>query len=374
MSTSGVTFVNTEEEKKKFLEFQYDHYKADTYFVPPLRMDQKKLLSTEKNPFFNNAEMALFIAEHNGQIAGRISAVVDHRFNEYHGRKTGHFGFFECIDHQPTANLLFRVAEDWLKEKGMEDVLGPASPGMMDMIGFLVDGFEKDPYILMPYSKPYYEKLVTAAGYEQEMDLLAFLVDKDNVALDRVERAKQIVFRRNPGLVIRPVVLKEMDKEVEIIRAIYNDTWKHNWGFLPLTQEELAATAQDFKMILDPDFAHIAEIDGEPVAFSVGIPDLNILFKKMNGNLFPFGIFRLLLGRRKIKRYRTALMGVLPEVQGRGIDALLHQAAIEKGLGKGYTESELSWVLGNNHEMIRTAEKIGARLDKTYRMYSKKLA
>jgi len=373
MSMSGVTIVTTDDEKKKFIEFQYDHYRADEFFVPPLRMDQKKLINTTKNPFFNNAEIALFIAEHEGKIAGRISAVIDHRYNEYHGTKTGHFGFFECIDHQPTADLLLRVAEDWLKDKGMKEVLGPASPGMMDMVGFLVDGFDKDPYILMPYTKPYYEKLVVTAGYEQAMDLLAFIVDKDSVDIKRGERAKQIVLRRNPGLVIRPANLKKIKEEVEIIRLIYNETWKENWGFLPLTKEELAASAEEFKLILDPDFTHFAEIDGKPVAFSLGLPDLNILLKKMNGNLFPFGIFKLLFGRGKIKRYRTALMGVMPEVQGRGIDALLHQAAIEKGLKRGYTESELSWVLGNNPDMIRTAEKIGGRLDKTYRMFSKKL-
>lgn len=370
---SGVTIVTTDGEKKKFVEFQYDHYKNDEFFVPPLRMDQKKLINTQKNPYFNNAEIALFIAEHEGKIAGRISAVVDHRYNGYHKSKTGHFGFFECIDHQPTADLLLRVAEDWLRDKGMEDVLGPASPGMMDMVGFLVDGFDKDPYILMPYTKSYYEKLVTNAGYESAMDLLAYIVDKDTVDIERGERAKQIVLRRNPNLVIRPVNLKKIKEEVEIVREIYNVTWKDNWGFLPLTKEELAATAEEFKFILDPDFAHIAEVDGKPVAFSIGLPDLNLIFKKMNGNLFPFGIFQLLLGRKKIKRFRTALMGVLPEVQGRGIDALLHQAAIEKGLAKGYTESELSWVLGNNPDMIRTAEKIGGRLEKTYRMFSKKL-
>tara|TARA_R110000868_G_scaffold1211_7_gene9444 strand:+ start:15960 stop:17075 length:1116 start_codon:yes stop_codon:yes gene_type:complete len=370
---SGVTIVTTEDEKKKFIEFQYDHYKTDGFFVPPLRMDQKKLINPKKNPFFNNAEMALFIAEYDGEIAGRISAVVDHRFNEYHNSKTGHFGFFECIDHQPTADLLLRVAEDWLRDKGMIDVLGPASPGMMDMIGFLVDGFDKDPYVLMPYTKPYYEKLVTSAGYEQEMDLLAYIADKYTADLERSKKAKAIVLKRNPGIKIRPVNLKKINEEVEIVRAIYNETWKNNWGFLPLTKEELAATAEDFKLILDPDLAHIAELDGKPVAFSIGLPDLNVIFKKMNGNLFPFGIFKLLFGRRKIKRYRTALMGVLPEVQRKGIDALLHQAAIEKAFPKGIYESELSWVLANNPDMIRTAERLGAKLDKRYRMFSKKL-
>lgn len=373
MSSSGVTIVTTDAERKEFVEFLYTHYKNDLYFVPPLRMDQKKLISTEKNPFFENAEIALFVAEHNGKPAGRISAVVDHRFNEHHNEQTGFFGFFECIDHQPTSDLLFRVAEDWLRDKGMKKVLGPASPGMMDTIGVLVDGFEKYPYIMMPYSKPYYDKLISEAGYRGAMDLLAYIIDKEMLSAERMERATEIVKKRNPGLKIRPVNLKKIKEEVEIVRNIYNEAWKDNWGFLPLTKAELADTAENFKLILDPDLAHIAEIDGKPVAFSIGIPDLNEIFRTMNGNLFPFGIFKLLLRRRKIKRYRTALMGVLPEYRGRGLDAVVTQAAIDKALARGIDTSELSWVLADNIGMQRVAERLGARVDKTYRMYEKDL-
>jgi hypothetical protein len=177
MSITGITIVTTDEERKKFLEFPYTHYAGNQNFVPPLRIDQKKLIDQKKNPYYNNAESVLFLAEHNGKIAGRISATVDHRYNKQHNSKTGHFGFFECIDHQPTSDLLFRVAEDWLRDKGMEDVLGPASPGMMDVIGVLVEGFDKDPYLMMPYGKPYYAKLIENAGYHIDMELLAFIIN-----------------------------------------------------------------------------------------------------------------------------------------------------------------------------------------------------
>lgn len=373
MNTTGITIVTTDDEKKKFLEFPYTHYQNDPHFVPPLRMDQKKLIDTKKNPFYQNADIALFIAEHNGKIAGRITATVDHRFNEYHNTKTGHFGFFECIDHQPTANLLFRVAEDWLRDQGMTKVLGPASPGMMDMIGFLTEGFDRDPFVMMPYSKPYYTKLVENCGYEVEMELLAFMISQDDVASDRMKRATEIVHKRNPGLSFRQVNMKRIKDEVEIVREIYNQAWKDNWGFLPLTKAELQSTADDFQLILDADVAHIAEIDGRPVGFSISIPNLNVLFKTMNGNLFPFGIFKLLFGRKKIGELRTALMGVLPEYQGRGIEALLNQRTIERGKTKGYDRSEISWVLNNNVDMIRVAERLGASVDKKYKMYRKAL-
>lgn len=373
MNTNGVTIVTTDKEKKEFIEFPYTHYSATENWIPPLRRDQKKLLDTQKNPYFQNAEMALFIAEHNGKIAGRISAVVDHRYNEYHGTKTGHFGFFECIDNQETANLLFRVACDWLKEKGMEDVLGPASPGMMDTIGLLVDSFDKDPFILMAYNKNYYEKLVLEAGFEPDMDLLAFMIYKRDVDMTRIDRAMEIVRKRIPDITFRPVNLKKINTEVEIIREIYNQAWKDNWGFIPLTKEELAATAKEFKMILDPGFAHIAEIKGRPVAFSIALPDFNQVLKTMDGNLFPFGFIKILRGKKKIDQVRTVLMGVLPEYRGKGIDALLHQRSIEYGANNNVTTSELSWVLGNNTDMIRVAERLGGKLDKTYRMYKKKL-
>lgn len=373
MNTNGVTIVTDNNELKKFLEFPYELYSENEFWVPPLRSEQKTLIDTKKNPYFLNAEQALFIAEHNGRTAGRVSAVVDRRYNDFHGTKTGHFGFFECIDNQQTADLLFRVACDWLKEKGMKDVLGPASPGMMDTIGVLVDGFDRSPYIMMPYNLPYYGQLIENAGFKAEIDLYAYIVDQEHVTSDRMNRAVDIVHRRNPGLVIRPVNLKKIHDEVEIVREIFNESWKDNWGFIPLTKEELEATAKDFKLILDPDFAHIAEIDGKAVAFSVALPDLNQVFKKMDGKLFPFGIFKLLFGRKKINRIRTALMGVMPEYRGRGIDALLHQKAIENGLKRNFNESELSWVLSTNADMIRVAERIGGKRDKTYRMYSKKL-
>ncbi|MEP1151924.1 MAG: GNAT family N-acetyltransferase [Balneola sp.] len=373
MNTNGVTIVTTDDERKKFIEFPYQHYADNDVWVPPLRMDQNKLIDPKKNPYFENAEMALFIAEHNGKIAGRISAVVDHRFNKHHGTKTGHFGFFECIDDQETANLLFRVASDWLREKGMKDILGPASPGMMDTIGLLVDGFDKQPYLMMPYNKPYYQQLIENAGFKEDMDLLAFVVDKKDIDLTRFQRALDLVYRRYPSLHIRKVNKRKLNEEVEIVRNIYNQAWKDNWGFLPLTYEELQHTAEDFKMILDTDFAHIAEIDGKPVAFSIALLDYNQIFKGMNGNLFPFGIFKFLFGKKKINRLRTALLGVVPEYRGKGIDAILTQKAIENGTRRELTISELSWVLGTNTDMIRLAERIGGKLDKTYKMYRKEL-
>lgn len=378
MSTStqrinGITLATTKSERKQFLDFPYEHYKGDEHWIAPLKMEQKKLIDTEDNPFYDNGEIALFLAEQNGEICGRIAAIQDRRYNEHHNNKTGFFGFFECIDDQSVANLLFKVAGDWLRERGHTDVLGPANPSMMDEVGILVDGFEYDPSIMMPYHKPYYDDLITGAGLTKEMDMYAFRVTQSTVNLDRMYRAEEIVRRRLPKLNIREVDTKNLDQEVEIVREIFNQSWSGNWGFIPLTKEELDELASDLKLILDPKVAHIAEVDGDPVAFSIALPDLNQALKHMDGTLFPTGIFKLLWHRRNINQIRTALMGVIPKYQGKGIDALLHKEAIINGREEGYNSSELSWVLESNKEMIRVAEKIGASIEKTYRMYSTEL-
>lgn len=370
---NGVTLATTKNERKQFINFPYEHYQDDEHWIAPLKMEQKKLIDRDKNPFYENGDIALFLAEQDGEICGRIAAIQDRRYNKHHGNKTGFFGFFECIDDKSVSQLLFKVAEDWLRERGHTDVLGPSNPSMMDEIGILVDGFEYDPSILMPYHKPYYDNLIQSCGLEKEMDMYAFRVTQATVALDRMYKAEEIVRRRMPKLRIREVDIDNLKEEVEIVRHIFNKAWSRNWGFVPLTKKELEELANDLKLILDPSIAHIAEIDNEPVAFSIALPDLNQALKHMDGTLFPTGIFKLLWYRREIDQIRTALMGVLPEYQGKGIDALLHKETIINGKEAGYKSSELSWVLQTNTEMIRVAEKIGAKIEKKYRMYSKEL-
>lgn len=370
---NGITLATTKSERKQFINFPYEHYADDEHWIAPLKMEQKKLIDKDSNPFYENGDIALFLAEQNGEICGRIAAIQDHRYNEHHDNKTGFFGFFECINDQSVANLLFKVAADWLRERGHTDILGPSNPSMMDEVGILVDGFEYDPSIMMPYHKPYYKDLVSNAGFNKAMDLYAFRVSQSTVNLDRMYRAEELVRRRIPKLNIREVDTKDLDNEVEIVRNVFNQAWSGNWGFIPLTKSELEDLASDLKLILDPKVAHIAEVDGEPVAFSIALPDLNQALKHMDGTLFPTGIFKLLWHRRNINQIRTALMGVIPKYQGKGIDALLHKEAILNGREVGYKSSELSWVLESNKGMIRVAEKIGAKVEKTYRMYSKDL-
>ncbi len=366
--------VSKPSEMKAFLNFPYKHYKNDANYVPPLYIQQRDLLNQKKNPFFRNADAAYFLAYKNGKVCGRIAAIVDFNWVEFQGSKTGFWGFFESVDEQDVATKLIESASYWLKEHEMEKMHGPINPGMMYELGLLVEGHDKPSFIMMPWSKPYYDGLVKNAGLKKIIDLLAYMVTKETVALDRIEKADRIVRHRIPNIRIRKVDIKNFETEAETIRQIFNSAWAENWGFNPVPKEEFDHIAKDLKLILDDDIAYIAEIDGRPVGFTVGLPDMNQVFiNNRNGRLFPFGIFKILLNKRKINRYRTALMGVIPEYRNKGIEALLNRAAILRGLEKGYVESELSWLLENNIDMIRVAEKIGGFLDKRYRIYGKEL-
>jgi GNAT superfamily N-acetyltransferase len=373
-NVNGISVVTEPSQMKAFLNFPYSLYESDSNWTPPLYIQQRDLLDRNKNPYFKDADAEYFIAERNGKMAGRIAAVINHSWIQHNKQQTGFFGFFECDDNPEIAKLLLDVASEWLKSRGMEKVIGPVNPGMMYEIGALVEGHDKPNVIMMPWTKPYYDNLLKGLGFEKEMDLLAYMVNKDTVSLERIDRAGEIVKKRIPGIEIRPVNLKKFDEEVIIIREIFNQAWATNWGFSPVGVEEFDHIAKDLKMLIDTDIASVAEINGKPVGFSVALPDLNVALSKLRrGRLLPFGIFKLLWYKRKITRIRTALMGVLPEYRGKGIDALLHRRTIKRGLAKGYVESELSWLLETNTEMIRVAERIGAFLDKTYRIYGKNL-
>lgn len=368
---NGIKAVETKDEISEFLKFPYAHYSDSKHWVAPLYIEEKKLIDTKKNPYFNDADISLFTAEKNGKVAGRIAAIENRAYNSYNKTNVGFFGFFECIEDESIAKLLFRIVDDWCKKRGLDGVMGPFNPGIMDTLGILIEGFDHDPSILMPYNKPYYDDLITKSGYKKEIDLLAFRVTKESVDKDRMLRAEEIVRRRLPGLKVRKVNLKNFDEEIRIIRDLFNSAWADNWGFYPIAEGIFRKIGKDLKTIVDTDMAHVAEVDGKPVAFSVALPDFNQALKKINGRLLPTGIFKLLYYSRKIDRIRTALMGVDPEFQGRGIDAVLHKEAIVNGLEKGYVSSELGWVLEDNTSMIRVAERIGGEVEKRYRIYRK---
>ncbi len=369
----GVAFVSTEEERRQFIDFPYRHYADDPVWVPPLKIQQKDLLDQKKNPFFKDADIALFLAYDNGKVAGRIAAIHNHAYNRHNNDTAGFFGFFECSQNQFVADLLFRVVRDWLRIRGCTKLLGPMNPGLLDEIGIQIDGFEHRPAIMMPHSKPWYDEIIQKTGLRKEMDLFAYRVLSSTVRVDRMDRALEIVKKRTPGIQVRKINLRKFDEEVRIIHDLFNKAWAKNWGFYEISLEMFVHLGKELKMIIDTDFAHVAEVDGKPVAFSIALPDYNQVFAKMDGTLFPTGLIKLLWYRRKINTIRTALMGVIPEYKGRGIDALLTRESIVNGLGRGFVSSEVGWLLETNTDILRVAERIGGYKEKTYRMYGQSL-
>ncbi len=361
--------VTTRRQMKRFITFPLRLYDADSLYVPHLIVERKEFFSSE-NPAFEFTDPAYFLAFDSGRIVGRISAHVNARHNRHAGEKAGFFGFLESVQDFAVAAALLEKAEEWLRQRSMQVVRGPLNFSTNHECGMLVDGFDDPPAIMMPYNKTYYPSFMERAGYLKAKDLVAYdCLDEDGVP-PFLERFAMRAAERY-GLVCRPIDKRFFEEDVRTAFRIYNEAWSDNWGFVPMTEAQFRFAAKGLKQVLDPDLAFIAEADGEPVGFSLSLPDYNPLFKKMKGRLLPFGIFIFLLGRRRLERIRTLTLGVVPEFRRRGVESLLIYHTYTGGVKKGYHRGEFSWVLEDNVLLRRAVERIGARAYKTYRIYEK---
>jgi GNAT superfamily N-acetyltransferase len=384
MASSEVRIVPvmTHEQRREFAKFPWRVYENDPNWVPPIFMDRLTLLDPEKHPFWEHAELQLFLAVRDEEVVGTISAHINHRHNEVFKDKVGFFGFFEAIDDDAVAQALFDAASAWLRERGYEAIRGPENPSQTDSTGLLVDGFDMPPVILMTYNPRYYPGLVERAGFEKAQDLYAWdilttIFDLDVQKLPRkfLRVAEQAHKREN--LVVRNVDMKRFDEEVELVKHVYNKAWEENWGFVPLTDHEIDHFAQEMKPILDPDLVHLAFVDGEPVGVSLGLPDVYqaMIKARPQPNVWslPWILLKFLWHRRKINTLRLWALGVVPEYRALGIDAVFVVETARKAFAKGYQRCEMSWILESNDMMNRIIERIGGRLYKTYRIYEKPL-
>lgn len=376
MKDIKIVTVESESDKRKFIDFPYDLHANERNWVEPLRFDVRNNLDTKKNPFYRHAKLKLWLAIADGKIAGRIGGIINDNHNSFHNEKTGFFGFFECVNDARVAAALFEKAEEFAATEGMDTLRGPVNPSTNDETGVLVQGFESPPVILMPYNPPYYADLIENCGFSKAKDLYALDIRReviqDEKMMSKLERITDMICKRE-GITYRNVNLKDFKNEVQKLREIYNDAWERNWGFVPMTREEFEHVAANLKLAVDPDFARFAEKDGKPIGFLLALPDLNIATKGLNGKLFPFGIFRFLANKKKINRLRVIIMGVKKEYQKMGIDAGFYRDVIKMGHQKNYTGAEISWVLEDNFAMLQASEKLGAEKYKTYRVYDKKL-
>ncbi|HEX7050395.1 MAG TPA: hypothetical protein VF188_09360 [Longimicrobiales bacterium] len=365
--------VRTGTELRRFIHLPWRIYADDPAWVPPLLMDVKSVLDRKKHPFHRHADAEYFLAWRGDEVVGRIAAVVNHRHNEFHGEKTGFFGFFECLDDPDAAGALLERAEAWLRERGQERVRGPLSFSTNEEmgLGLLIDGYAKPPVVMMAHTPRYYPRLVESAGYAKCKDLLAYWLDGPKPPERLVQGVRRL--ERKEGIRIRPLDMRQFKAEVGRIKEIYNSAWERNWGFVPMTDEEFEHLAHQLKPVVNPRLCLLAEVRGEPVGFSVALPDYNQVLKHLNGRLFPFGIIKLLWYRRKIDAARVLTLGLKPGYRRMGLDAMLYLRTFEEGVAAGYTRAECSWILEDNWEMRRGLERLGARIYKTYRLYEKTL-
>jgi GNAT superfamily N-acetyltransferase len=380
MTSSSVEVrpVTSRADRKAFLDLPHELYRNDPAWVPPLYMEQRELITPGKNPFFEHAEAALFLAWQGGRPVGRISAQVDREFLRIHQENIGFFGFFESIDDQKVADALLGAAEQWLRQRGMTAVRGPFTLSINEYAGLLIEGFDTPPFIMMVHSLPYYQGLVEKAGYQKAKDLIAFRYDPQMPIPEMSAEAADEV-AKEPGLRVREVDKRNLLSELKIVLDIFNQAWSKNWGFVPLTENEVKKAAKDLGLILEPKLALIAEVNGEPAAICIGLPDLNEAIRDLGGRLFPFGFFKL-LWRTKVRRLngiRLTLLGVLPKFRGsalgRGLSVLLYVMAHRRGQALGSKRGECSWTLEDNEKINRGIELMGGVPYKKYRVYEKAL-
>jgi GNAT superfamily N-acetyltransferase len=358
-----------------FVDLAWRINSADPAWVPPLRMSVEAALDRRKHPFHRHADVAYFVAERDGRTVGRVAAIVNHLHNRFHSDRTGFFGLFEAENDGATSAALIDAAGEWLGKRGMDRMRGPVNFSTNEEVaspGVLVEGFETSPAIMMSHNPRYYPELMEAAGLSKVKDLYAFWFGDPQLPA-RLERSLDRILR-HADATIRPLDLGRFADEIEVIKKIYNAAWSSNWGFVPMSDAEFDHMAKEFRPVVDPELCLIAESRGEPVGFSLALPDLNQALKHLpDGRLLPFGIFRLLWHKRKIHSMRVITLGFKPGFQHLGLGAALYLRTWQTGLARGYDRGEASWILEDNLSMVRPIEKLGGRIYRTYRLYEKDL-
>jgi hypothetical protein len=335
-----------------------------------------KLLNEEKNPFYKHARIKLFFAQFEGKIVGRIAAITNQSHNDIHQDNIGFFGFFECVDNQQVANELFKTAEEWLKKEGKDAIRGPLNPSINDELGLLVEGFEDSPRILMTYNPKYYSNLIEKYGFAKVKDLFAYKLQYKKFASEKLKRMQGIV-RERFQITVRPVDFKHKDqfrKDIDLIKDIYNKAWQPNWGFVKLNDDEFEFLANDLKQIAWPSLAFLAYVKGVPAGFHLGLPDLNQVFKYNRSGSMLGAAWNMLTKKKQITWMRIIILGVLPEFQKNGVDAVLYWESAERSNLVHLNDAEASWILEDNEMMNKgLTVTMDGELYKKYRIYEKKI-
>jgi GNAT superfamily N-acetyltransferase len=370
MSDLIIHRVKTRRQQRQFLEFPWELYQGDPNWIPPLRSNQKELVGYKPHPFYERNSIQTFIAMRGDEVCGRIAAILNHGHNVRYNERRGFFGFFECRNDQEAANGLFDAVKRWFADQGVYNLRGPANPSQNYELGLLIQGFDSQPTFMMTYNPPYYERLIENYGFRKTQDLYAFWghIDMLPAISDKLRPvAEQIVERYNVKL--RSLDRSRFKEDVRLFLSIYNRSLMNTWGFVPMTPGEVEHMAEGLRHLIVPEMTIAAEIDGQVVGASFGLPDYNPRIKDIDGRLFPFGFLRLLRNKRSIKKIRLISTNVIPEYQRYGIGLVLMQGLVPKAMEWGLQEAEFSWVLESNSLSYGALKKGGAKITKTYRLY-----
>src|SRR5207248_5109459 len=348
-------------DRETFLRIPFTVFRGDPNWVAPLLFERREHIDAKKNPYFDHAEVQLFLAFKDGIPAGRVSAQVDRLRLERHGDQTGQFGFLDAIDDRGVFDALMRAAEDWLKVRGMRRIEGPFTFSINDETGLLIDGFDTPPSMMMGHALPYYASHLEAMGFAKAKDVIAYDYDA-RPPLPRAMQAMVDKARASGEMTVRAFRKKDLARELAIIIDIFNDAWSENWGFVPMTEAEVAALGRNLKLLVAGDAIAIAEYRGVPAAMAVSLPDINGWITDLNGRVFPFGwaklAWRVLM--KPPAAVRIPLMGVRKEYHGQAIGSALAIAVIDHirnyHLSRGTEHAELSWILEDNLPMRRMIE------------------
>jgi len=372
--------VESSRDLRRFIDLPWKIYNPVDHpqWVPPLRIAVADALDKKANPFYKTADRQLFLALRDGKPVGRIAAIENRAHNEFHQDRVGFFGFFECKDDQEAAAALFGRAEKWLTERGLDTVRGPMNPSTNHECGLLVGGFEQHPMIMTTWNPQYYPALIENAGFAKAKDLLAYYFAMTGEhAFEMPERVTALAKRALGGknLVFRDLDRKDFKAEVDRGWEIYNSAWESNWGFFPMSQESFYHEAKFLKYIVLPEFAFMAEVDGEPAGIMIVVPDLHHVYKAIgNGRLFPTGLFKLLAMKKKLKTGRVMILGAKPEFRNRGIFAIFASEMFRRGKLAGGVGVEASWILEDNDKLNLPLRSMGAKEYRRWRIYDRAVA
>ena len=370
MAAISIVEVESAARLNDFIDLPNRLYGNDPNYVTPLKSERLEFFDRDKNPFYRAAKTKLFLVERDGEIVGRIATCINFAHNEYHEEQTGFFGFFDCVDDVEVASSLLKTAMIQLKRENMERMRGPMNFSSNHECGFLVEGFDSPPVVMMTYNPPYLPRLAEKFGLKKVMDLLAYKLTQDDPIPERVQKIVEKL-RKRAGVTVRNLNMRDFENEVQRIREIYNEAWEHNWGFVPMSEDEFNHLSKGLKQIVEPELIFIAEHEGRPVGFLMAVPDVNQALIHLKGKLMPVGLFKLLWHTKvsnKIDGIRVITMGVVPEFRKRGLDSILYVDIYNRGIERGYKWAELSWILETNELMRSAIEQMGADLYKRYRI------